>query len=296
VGTPRSPETRAKDSDRTETCQALDSALSDGQISMQEHEQRVNAATKAGTLGELQSLVADLQPVRPFVTPSAQPRMNRTLLYAGAGALAVLAVAIGWFLMRDTGSTSSASTTATTAESPHNELLTSTSTTTTTTTEDVPAVVLAPPPDLHSAEGMTAVIDAMRKRFGDTMGYELAFMPDQAILARADPKDDSQKLIYNYRTGWGDPSTRDRSDTDDLTDVAAFDVPAAAAALQAAPATLKIAPDDVEDSYIDIDHIADPNGGPGVLELLVKVTTKSGAAGYIYLDPASTIKRIEPPS
>jgi uncharacterized protein DUF1707 len=294
VGTPRTPDTRAKDSDRTDICQVLDSALNEGQLSMAEHEQRVNAATKATTLGELQALVADLQPVAPFVTPSPRPRMNRTLLYAGAGALAVLVVAIGWFLMRDTGSSTSVTTSSPTAEAPHSELLTATSTTTTTTTEDVPAVVLAPPKDMHSADGMAAVIDEIRKRFGDTMGYELAFMPDEAILARADPQDDSEKLIYNFRTGWGDPSTRSRSDTDDLADLAAFDVPAAAAALQAAPDTLKIAPGDVEDTYIDIDHIADPNG-PGALELLVKVTTKSGADGFIYLDGAGNIKRVEYP-
>jgi Domain of unknown function (DUF1707) len=39
----------------------LDSALGEGQLSMEEHRQRVSAATNAATLGELQSLVADLQ-------------------------------------------------------------------------------------------------------------------------------------------------------------------------------------------------------------------------------------------
>jgi hypothetical protein len=32
------------------------------------------------------------------------------------------------------------------------------------------------------------------------------------------------------------------------------------------------------------------------LELLVKITTKSGADGFIYLDGASNIKRVEYPS
>ena len=57
--------TRAKDSDRNNTCQVLDSALSDGQLSMEEHRSRVAAATTAATLGDLQQLVDDLQTITP---------------------------------------------------------------------------------------------------------------------------------------------------------------------------------------------------------------------------------------
>src|SRR6202030_3912572 len=53
--------TRAKDRDRNDSCQVLDDALSDGERSMEEHRERVSAATTATTLGELQSLVSDLQ-------------------------------------------------------------------------------------------------------------------------------------------------------------------------------------------------------------------------------------------
>ena len=61
VATRQTPGTRAKDSDRNDTCQVLDSALAEGQLSMEEHRQRVASATTAATLGELQSLVSDLQ-------------------------------------------------------------------------------------------------------------------------------------------------------------------------------------------------------------------------------------------
>ena len=40
VATAQRSDTRAKDSDRNNTCQILDSALSEGQLSMTEHEQR----------------------------------------------------------------------------------------------------------------------------------------------------------------------------------------------------------------------------------------------------------------
>jgi hypothetical protein len=61
VATRRPGGTRAKDSDRTATCQILDSALAEGQLSMEEHRQRVSAATNAATLDELESMIADLQ-------------------------------------------------------------------------------------------------------------------------------------------------------------------------------------------------------------------------------------------
>ena len=61
VATRQSTGTRAKDDDRTKTCQVLDSALGDGQLSMEEHRQRVATATTAATLGDLQALVDDLQ-------------------------------------------------------------------------------------------------------------------------------------------------------------------------------------------------------------------------------------------
>jgi DUF1707 SHOCT-like domain len=78
VATRPTPGTRAKDSDRTETCLVLDTALAEGQLSMAEHRQRVSAATHATTVGELWSLVTDLpatNPVQPFATqPSKLPR------------------------------------------------------------------------------------------------------------------------------------------------------------------------------------------------------------------------------
>ena len=68
-----------QDSDRTGTCQILDAALADGQLSMAEHAQRVQSATRAATLGELRSLVGDLQtanaPVRlPALTTPGRLR------------------------------------------------------------------------------------------------------------------------------------------------------------------------------------------------------------------------------
>jgi hypothetical protein len=65
LGTPLAGEatttTRANDSDRQDTCKILDGAMTDGELSMEEHRQRVSAATNAVILGDLQALVDDLQ-------------------------------------------------------------------------------------------------------------------------------------------------------------------------------------------------------------------------------------------
>lgn len=301
MATRRTPGTRAKDSDRTETCQVLDTALAEGQLSMAEHRERVSAATHATTLGELWSLVTDLQatnPVQPFATqPSKLPR-GPVVIAAVTGVVIVICAAIALALMSNGSSTPDIPTASPSAEATETPVLAAEPSTTAEepaqVLEDKPPVVLAPPQELHTAAGMADVIDEIRKRFGDTMGYELAITPDEAILARPDPTNDHSKLIYSFKGGWGDPSTRTRSDTDDVADLGAFDVQAAAAALAAAPETLRIAPADVSETFIDIDHIAEPPG-PGALELLVKVTTTSGADGFIYLDGASNIKRVEYP-
>ena len=300
MATRRTPGTRARDSDRTGTCQVLDSALAEGQLSMEEHRQRVSAATHATTLGELQSLLSDLQPtnpVQPFVTQPPR-RRGPVVIAAVTGLAVVISAAIAWPFMSNGGSAATISTSSPSPEAPETHALAaepSTSAEEPTGVPEEPApVVLGPPRELQTAEGMVRVIDEIRKRFGDTTGYELAIMTDEAVLARPDPTDEHSKLLYSFHGGWGDPSTRSRSDADDLTDLGAFDVQAAAAALQSAPDTLRIAHADVRETFLDIDHVADP-AGPGALELLVKVTTTSGVNGFIYLDGACNIKRVEYP-
>ena len=106
----RTSGTRAKDSDRNSTCAALDTALAEGQLSMTEHGERVKAATTAATLGELQTLVADLQIAAPPITLSP-PERRRLPVAPGwgiraaiAGVLVVLGIAIGWGLYGNTPS------------------------------------------------------------------------------------------------------------------------------------------------------------------------------------------------
>ena len=113
VATRQTARTRAKDSDRTDTCQVLDSALADGQLSMEEHRQRVASATNAATLGDLQSLVDDLQTENaPVQMPNLQEAAAARAAGRGGGwgiragrrrrARACSASAIGWGLYGNT--------------------------------------------------------------------------------------------------------------------------------------------------------------------------------------------------
>lgn len=284
--------TRARDTDRDAACKALDRAFSEGQLEMAEHRRRIDAAIRAATLAELHELLDDLQVDDPLPQPLPPKLRRRGVLIAVAGALVVLIAAVGWGMAADSDAPGETSHAAVPEQPVPPAAITKGPP---PPVDDVPPAVLKLPRHMDTVEGMTGVLDEIRKRFGSTMGYELAFRPDQAFLSLPDPANDARKLIYTYRGGWGNPSSSARSDTDDLVDLSAFDIGATVRAWQSAPATLQIAPADVQDSYLDIDHIAEP-GAPGALETLIRVTTKSGMNGFIYLDPAGAVKRVENPS
>jgi len=303
VATWRTAGTRAKHSDRNNTCQILDNALAEGQLSMEEHRHRVAAATKAATLGELQGLVTDLQVVNaPVMSPSKRPRGGGWWLKAAAvGVLVSVGIAVGWGLYDDTSSPTSDPDAN--ASSPADETSVLAETSVPPAKADDPGAdpdgvapeVLTLPRQLHTVGGLTGLLEQMRKRFGDTTGIELAITPDEAMLFRPDPTDDQTKLLYRFHGGWGDPTRKPRDDKDIPADLGAFDVKAIAEVLRGAPETLGINPADVSEVFVDIDNIQDPTG-VGALELLVKVDAKSGGSGYIYLDSAGNTKRVEYPS
>ena len=153
MATSQTASTRAKDSDRNDICQILDTALSEGQLSMTEHQQRVKAATSATTLGDLRALVSDLQTGNaPVQLPTlTKPRLKMSSAGGGwgiraavAAVLVLLGMGIGWGLYGNTPSPLNF-TSDPGAKS-----------------DGVAPVVLTPPRQLHSLGGINGLLEQMK--------------------------------------------------------------------------------------------------------------------------------------
>jgi hypothetical protein len=280
VATRQSPATRAKDSDREQTCRALDTALNDGELSMEEHRERIKAATNAVTLGELQTLVADLQaapaPAQPPAATVAPRSRGWGVLIAALVVAVLLGVGIGWGLYGNT--TSPLSFTSDPGAKP----------------DGVAPTVLTPPRQLQSLDGLTGLMEQTRKRFGDTMGFRLVIYPDYAVIDRSDPNQDRRQLSYTYRGGWGDPTGSAKTSDAEAVDLSRFDPKATVGILRGAPETLGIKRPDVKTTYLVIEPSRDPTT-PGALSLSVYVSSDYGS-GYIAFAGDGTVKQVNYPS
>jgi hypothetical protein len=283
VATRQTPATRAKDSDREQTCRALDDALTDGELSMEEHRQRISAATNAVTLGELQALVADLQsapaPVQP-AAPVSVPKISGWGVTAAALVVAMLlGVGIGWGLYGHTSSPLSfTSDRADPGAKP----------------DGIAPTVLTPPKHLQSLGGLTGLMDQTRKRFGDAMGFRLVVYPDYAVMDRADPSQDRRQLSYTYRGGWGNPSSSAKTSDVVAVDLSRFDPHVVVGILRGAPQTLGIKQADVKSTYLIVEPSRDPTT-PDALSLSAYVSTDYGS-GYIVFAGDGTVNQLYYPS
>ncbi|ORV91943.1 hypothetical protein AWC11_09660 [Mycobacterium interjectum] len=277
--------TRAKDSDRQDACAILDVALGDGELSEQEHRERVSAATQAVTLGDLQDLVDDLQgggTTRPGWAAGSRPKLpkfgGRGLLAAAFVASVLLGVLVGWGLYGNTRTPLDFTTDP--GAKP----------------DGVVPVVLTPPTQLHSVGGLTGLLEQTRKRFGNAVGFRLVIYPTYAVLDRPDPSDDRRVLAYDYRGGWADPTSSAKSSADGpvAVDLGNFDIAATVGIMRGAPETLHMKPSDVKTTYLVIEPATDPTT-PGALSLSVYVSGDYGG-GYIVFAGDGRIKRISPPS
>jgi hypothetical protein len=120
--------------------------------------------------------------------------------------------------------------------------------------------------------------------------------PTYAVLDRRDPSDDRRMLAYDYRGGWGDPTSSAKSGADGpvAVDLSKFDVAAAVGIMRGAPDTLHMKRSDVKTTYLVIEPASDPTA-PGALSLSVYVSSDYGG-GYIVFAGDGTVKRVNLPS
>lgn len=271
--------TRATDNDRNDICQALDAALGDGQLSAEEHRERVSAATRATTLGELQRLVADLQ-LQPAPDPPPVSRrrlVGRGIWIAAAVALVLLGVGLGWGLQRDNGSDPAPSATSAATGS----------------SSTVPANTTPPPapaPQLLTLSGISGVLAQMRTQFGDTLGYQLNIYQDQVVVERPDTANAQKVVTWLYRDGnWANVGPKMAvSSRSAVGDLGKFDVQAIVGVVQQAPQTLHIY--DANRLFLTVESVRD-----GGLNLRVNVSD-GPLSGSIEIWPDGTVSRIAPPA
>ena len=86
------PRLRAADADREHVAELLQRHTAAGRLTLDEYEQRVTAAWRASTLGELAALTADLPTARPRQRAASRPP---TAVLVAASALVALLVLAG---------------------------------------------------------------------------------------------------------------------------------------------------------------------------------------------------------
>jgi hypothetical protein len=154
------------------------------------------------------------------------------------------------------------------------------------------------PKQLHSADGLRALLSFTRDWFGDTMGYSLSVDTNSATLSRPDPHNNRLERTYYYSQGkwnqnleaeWRDSggSSSKRSSSDVLADLSKFDVPAVTAMLPGAAQDLNI--NDAKDTTLDVKGAA---GG----SLALSIRVSDGEDGTMDLNPDGSVKALHPPS
>ncbi|WP_068186802.1 DUF1707 domain-containing protein [Mycobacterium sp. UM_CSW] len=265
---------RATDSDRDETGRVLDAALSDGQLSMEEYRQRVSAARRAATVGELGSLVEDLQMQTAPAQPPT-PTSRRGILIAGVAVLALAGLGIGWKLLGNN-----------TSPSPSASPPTATSTAAITPTTPPPPPP-PPPLQLQTVDGLTGLLAQMRKEIGDTMGYRLVVYSDHADLDRPNPQDAHDAVTYHYtRSGWSQWGASAIPSTSTAGDLSKFNVQEVLNVMRGAAQTLYVP--GANNTYLMIESAKD-----GSLALSIYVF-RDRDGGYIELNADGTVRSIKP--
>lgn len=144
------------------------------------------------------------------------------------------------------------------------------------------------PAELHTPEGLSGLLETIRNKFGETMGFQLVVYPEYAITERVSPTNSHVEQDFMYRDGrwnsWGADTTA--SSLDYVADLNAFNVGAVAATLAGAPQALG-APDGSQ-VYLIVE-----GAEGGGLEL--SIHSAAPGTGFMEVNPDGSVKEIHPP-
>jgi len=253
---------RARDADREQVVDTLANAREQGQLSLEEYEQRTAKAEAAVTLGDLAPLTADLQGappppkprgLPPLATPkpTKQPRPESDPTYvswrralSGLAVLGVLfAVCLGVILV-------------------------------------IAALTgpdgLGSEPELHEAAGFEDFVSDLEDEFGTTEVQEVVVYPGYAVVYL--PVDDEPthvETVY-YDGSFGEPSpSGNRAEDDPLTDVSEVDGAVLATLVKQAPEALAV-PD-----ATSVYAIIEPWGDPSQTAFSIHANNEFSESGYL---------------
>ncbi|MET9212583.1 MULTISPECIES: DUF1707 SHOCT-like domain-containing protein [unclassified Nocardia] len=260
--------TRARDADRARTTEALDAARADGQLDADEHTAFTELASEARTLGDLSTLVAELQqrPVAPV-----KPKAHNTFRIATIAAVAV--VGIGCFVWTVRGEDPPPAVVAAAAIN-YNA---------------APPLVI-PTPRLTTLIGFVQFRDDYRVKFGDTLVDEAVLHDEHASAVRREAGNADWTADWSYRGGFGRSnaqiSTRQREKVD--IDLAQVNAEALGAALTNAAATVQ-----VPNGAVTHFRIADDSsvGRPGIT---IFVRNEVGQSGHFVLALSGEVLKTYP--
>ncbi|MCE3550630.1 DUF1707 domain-containing protein [Pseudonocardia sp. RS11V-5] len=263
--------TRARDADRNALCNALDTAYAEGQMDGSEHRERTATALRAGTLGELKALVADLQLERPIaLLPRDRPQRSRGARWAGV-VVALALLGVGFGIGHATGRSSAPVATTPGTAAAGGQV----------------APVVVTPAGLHTPEGFGRLVEDLRSRLGSAVVADATAYPDYAVLTVPVEGSPGRVQSYTYRGGLDGPgpvTTRDANQP--VVDLATIDARTALGLVAGAPESLKVA--DPTSRYLIID---DEGAGP---RIAVYASNDNGETGYLQARPDGSIIAVHP--
>lgn len=219
---------RARDIDRSTTCTALDNAYAEGQLSYEEHRSRIERARAARHLGDLESLVGDLQnPVqrpRPVVAPERRTAPGPGVVRWGVAIVGLVALAaVVWLVVGSSPADDEPAAAANAAP--------------TTTVTPVPEVVpiIAPRVDMTTAAGFTEFLELYRAKFGDTLADTVGLYPDGGYIVINRAEEPTRARDWTFRGGFDKGSLSSRDPNLQVIDIATVNPEALATLLQQAP-------------------------------------------------------------
>lgn len=264
--TTNSSRTRARDVDRSDTCAVLDAALSDGQITVDEHATRTASAMTATTLGQLDLLVHDLQKVTLRNAVAKVRRIDK--IWYVAAASVVFSAMVGFLtLSADDSSTAPLPVAAQGAE-PLAPIVSSTLNTVT-------------------ASGIREFITRYSNKYGTTVIDSANFFDDHASVTRAAAISPTLQEDIDFRGGFTPrDSTSTRAASTVTFDLAAVDIDKLAGYLAGASANLNVP--DAEITHISMSSSSqDPR-------ISIYASNDDGASGSMELTPDGRPIRLAP--